>query len=238
MCIFSFAPVKPMRSEVFTGIISTCGTIAERTVMGIDVRFRIAPDTMFENTERGESIAVNGSCLSVETFTSSDFTVYASGETLSRTTLGHLPLGSRVNLERALRLGDRLGGHLVTGHVDCVAVITGITSRGRSKEVTLSYPGEFARELCRKGSVTLDGISLTINACTETTLCVNIIPETQGHTTAERWTTGLKVNLETDILGKYVRRSLETGSETARQESAKKGSITKDFLARHGYCSF
>ncbi|MBQ7608424.1 MAG: riboflavin synthase [Desulfovibrionaceae bacterium] len=218
---------------MFTGIISTCGTIAERTPLGVDLRLRIHPKTQFANLVRGESIAVNGACLTVEGFSHHDFTAYASEETLRRTTLGSLAIGSLVNLERALAVGDRLGGHLVTGHIDCLATITGIVHHGRSKEITLAYPKEFAKEVCRKGSVTLDGISLTINSCTESTLSVNLIPETQEATGAHLWSLGRRVNLETDILGKYVSRSLAL----ERNDPTNKG-ITRDFLAQHGYCSF
>lgn len=179
---------------------------------------------------QGESIAVNGACLSVETFDKNAFTAYASQETLRLTNLGSLQPGRRVNLERALALGDRLGGHLVSGHVDGLAVIENIADAGASKLIRVRFPEEFAAQVIPKGSVTLDGISLTVNACGNDFIEVNVIPETQTATTVGAWKTGRKLNFETDVLGKYVERMLGL-----RRQEAPESRLTLDFLRDNGF---
>jgi len=174
---------------------------------------------------KGESIAVNGVCLSVETFESRTFTAYASRETLHLSNLGSLRRGERVNLERALALGDRLGGHLVSGHVDGIAHIESIRDAGSSKIIRICFPTEFSAQIIPKGSVALDGVSLTINQCGSGFLEVNVIPETRQATTVGSWKTGQALNLETDMLGKYVERML-----LAWKESPKESRLTMDFL--------
>ena len=159
---------------MFTGIIQGQGEIVGLRRSGQECRMEVRPLFPLENIVDGESIAHNGACLSVERHSGSTFTVYASGESLSRTTLGDLRKGDLVNLERALALGDRLGGHLVSGHVDCVATVRSVEQAGSSLRCTLAFPPAFAAEVIEKGSVTLDGISLTINACGKDFLTVNV----------------------------------------------------------------
>lgn len=193
---------------MFTGIIQCQGEVLAYRQGGGERRFRIRPHESFNKLIDGESIAVNGVCLSVENHDGQCFVAYASGETLAHTTLGTLNAGTQVNLERALALGDRVGGHLVSGHVDCVAVVASNVQRGESRCLRLEFPAAFGREVIPKGSVALDGISLTVNSCGEDFLEVNIIPDTQRRTNMRTWRPGSRVNMETDLVGKYVARLL------------------------------
>jgi len=169
----------------------------------------------------------------VETFGRGWFTAYASAETMSVTNLGALSVSSSVNLERALAMGDRLGGHIVSGHVDCLAEVLTVRQAGESRIYRLGFPAEFATQVIPKGSVALDGISLTVNDCGHDYLEVNIIPATQRETTISGWSSGRQVNMETDVIGKYVQRMLSPWtSGPAGPEPSK---ITPDFLKEHGF---
>ena len=224
---------------MFTGIIQSTGSIHALSKQANERRLVIEPHNKeaFLHIVEGESIAVNGCCLSVEDHSETRFSLYASEETCCRSTLGSLEKGSLLNLERALLPGDRLGGHIVTGHVDCIATVSSLSHKGESLCVTLLYPESYASQLVAKGSVTLDGISLTLNSVQKTSFSVNIIPDTQKRTTVRLWKKGSKVNMETDILGKYVERILSLSScKTTEQGSrTKEGNITKEFLALHGF---
>ena len=201
---------------MFTGIIQGQGEIVGLRRSGQECRMEVRPLFPLENIVDGESIAHNGACLSVERHSGSTFTVYASGESLSRTTLGDLRKGDLVNLERALALGDRLGGH------------------GSSLRCTLAFPPAFAAEVIEKGSVTLDGISLTINACGKDFLTVNVIPDTQKRTTMLHWRPGSRVNMETDLIGKYVRRIMQCQADGPATPQKSSG-INKEFLLQNGF---
>lgn len=218
---------------MFTGIIQGIGHITAVSGGGRETRFTIRPDFDLPDYVIGESIAINGVCLTVETFGQGWFTAYASAETLSVTNLGALRLGARTNLERALALGDRLGGHIVSGHVDCLAEVLAIRPAGESRIYRLGFPGEFGTQVIPKGSVALDGISLTVNDCSQDYLEVNIIPATQRETTISGWAPGQRVNMETDVIGKYVSRMLAPwkGQSTTSRPS----SISMDFLREHGF---
>ena len=172
---------------MFTGIIQSIGEVIESTKKGVDLKITIKPGIIFENQEIGESIAINGCCLTVETFTKNTFTAFASKTTLENTNIQNLIKGSKVNLERALKLGQRLGGHIVTGHIDCIAQVIQIEQRGQSKYIKIQFPKIFSKEIVSKGSITLDGISLTVNDCGIGFLTVNIIPETQKQTIIYQW---------------------------------------------------
>jgi riboflavin synthase len=217
---------------MFTGLVMGLGRVMAVDPRGDETRFRIKALFALDNIVLGESIAVSGACLTVETAGDNAFTAYASAETLGKSGLGKLKPGSTVNLERALALGDRLGGHLVAGHVDCIATIESLTPVGQSIRYKVTYPDEFSVFVVPKGSVALDGVSLTVNDCGDGFLTVNVIPSTQGATTISTWKPGVAVNMETDMLGKYVLRLLgpwqaaRTGKETA---------ITENFLREHGY---
>jgi riboflavin synthase len=181
----------------------------------------------------GESIAVNGACLTVESFGADWFAVYASAETMRVTSLGGLAAGSPVNLERALALGDRLGGHMVAGHVDCLAKVESVVPAGQSRVYRFTFPADQGQYVVPKGSVALDGVSLTVNECGDDWLTVNLIPESQKKTNASMWTPGAVLNMETDLIGKYVARML-TPWLAGRKES-RPSAITEDFLKKHGF---
>ncbi|NJB68993.1 riboflavin synthase [Desulfobaculum xiamenense] len=221
---------------MFTGLVQTTGTVRSVEARGSETRLCIGfPSSALPDLELGESIAVNGTCLTVETFGKDWYTAYASAETLSHTNLGTLRPGSLVNLERALALGDRLGGHLVSGHVDCTARVQSISPAGLSRIYRLSFPAEHGRYVIEKGSVALDGISLTVNACGPDWLEVNIIPETQRATTISGWKPGYGVNMETDLIGKYVRRMVAPWTGDDAQSTEDSSGITEAFLRMNGF---
>ncbi len=224
---------------MFTGIILTQGTVRTVEKVGQARRVTFVAPMVFSNLTKGESIAVNGACLTVEKgaadATSTWFTAFVSAETLACTRLDTLVPGDKVNMERALALGDRLGGHLVSGHVDGLAVIEAITPSHSSHKVRLRIPEHLSAEVLPKGSITLDGVSLTINACGMDFVEVNIIPETWQVTTLSLWQTGTPVHLETDILGKYVRRNLMCAGHVPSEESSKPTKLDKAFLLEHGF---
>ena len=193
---------------MFTGLIQGQGEIERLARHGDELQITIRLRFAAGELAVGESIAVNGLCLTAESVGADRFTAYASAETVSRSTFSDLKAGDVVNIERALRLGDRLGGHVTSGHVDGVARVLEVRERGASREVWFEFPAELAAEIAAKGSVSLDGVSLTVNACEETRFSVNIIPETWRATTAAGWRPGARVNLETDMLAKYVARCL------------------------------
>ena len=220
---------------MFTGIILGQGEIRSVQNMGKETRLTIKPLCDLTDYVLGESIATNGVCLTVEEFGGDWFTVYASAETMGLTNLGKLKNGSRVNLERALAMGDRLGGHIVSGHVDCLGKVDSVRPAGLSKIYRLTFPEEFVTQVIPKGSVTLDGISLTVNACGNDFLEVNIIPETQKITTIAQWNPGYSVNIETDVIGKYVQRMLGAWQPGAKQEAPAESAITEEFLRLNGF---
>ena len=217
---------------MFTGLVMGLGRIAAVEARGDETRFRIKALFALDAIILGESIAVNGVCLTVETAGQREFTAYASGETLSCSNLGALKIGSTVNLERALALGDRLGGHLVSGHVDCLAEVASVTPAGQSVQYKIAFPEENSMFVVPKGSVALDGISLTVNECGDGFLTVNIIPSTQGATTIAGWKPGVVVNMETDMLGKYVLRMLGPWKNA---KGGKQSNISEAFLKEHGF---
>jgi riboflavin synthase len=217
---------------MFTGLVMGLGRVAAVESRGNETRFRIKALFDLDNIVLGESIAVNGVCLTVETFGDREYTAYASGETLSRSNLGKLTIGSVVNLERALALGDRLGGHMVSGHVDCLAEVATVTPAGQSMQYKIDFPKELSIFVVPKGSVALDGISLTVNECGEGWLTVNIIPSTQGATTISGWKPGTVINMETDVLGKYVLRMLGPWQDAQGKQESK---ISEAFLRENGF---
>lgn len=226
---------------MFTGIILGLGVVENIIKHGPDATLSLRAKFALPDLVDGESMAVNGVCLSLESHRGNQFTVYASAETLARTTLTQLVVGKTVNLERALAIGDRLGGHIVSGHVDGVATIIATNICGKSRQIRFSYPRELAPELMPKGSVALDGISLTINACTEEYFEVNLIPDTQERTNCASWQVGVKVNLETDVLGKYVRNILKKDQDVCalkllqEKQEPKKQELTAQFLQSYGF---
>lgn len=196
---------------MFTGIITDVGEV--RSVAGDgDVRLEIATHYDTGTIELGASIACSGVCLTVVDKGGDWFAVSVSGETQSCTNLGGWQAGTPVNLERALKVGDELGGHILTGHVDGVGRVESLTGEGDSVRVVMSVPGDLAPFIAPKGSVAVDGVSLTVNEVDGATFGVNIIPHTQAHTTFGGLKAGDPVNIEIDVLARYVARLREMGT--------------------------
>ena len=179
----------------------------------------------FPDYEVGESIAVNGVCLTAVALHEDSFETDVSVETLDVTALGRLGVGDAVNLEPALAFGDRLGGHLVSGHVDCVGKISKLDSNARSTRVSVEIPKQFSRYVARKGSITVDGVSLTINEVSGNLFEVNIIPHTSKATIIGNYGVGTEVNIEVDLLARYIERLLTEDGE----------GLSMEFLRAHGY---
>ncbi len=216
---------------MFTGIVLGKGKLINTRPSGGGLAFDLEAQFALLDPEEGESIAVNGACLTVYSIKGNRFTVDVSPESLRRTTLGSLRAGAVVNMERALRLADRLGGHMVSGHVDCVGVTSGITKEGNFTILTFSVPSEQDRYIIEKGSITINGVSLTVNSCSGGSFSVSVIPHTMQVTTLGLLKNGSKVNIEVDIIGKYVEKLLSTDSA----EQWKKSAINPAFLAENGY---
>ena len=194
---------------MFTGLIEGVGRLAAREPMGGDVRLRVEVGSLpFEQVQLGESIAINGACMTVVEFDAASFGVDASSETLSLTTLGTLPLGAALNLERAMRPSDRLGGHLVSGHVDGLGRVQRIADDGRAQRWHFTAPASLLRYIARKGSICVDGVSLTVNAVDGEGFEVALIPHTISHTAFATTALGDAVNLEVDLVARYVERLL------------------------------
>ncbi len=218
---------------MFTGIIEGLGTIRAVRLSDQGRRLSIEADFSMDQTKTGDSIAVNGACLTAVRISGKRFDVDVSPETLQITTLGEIKTGTRVNLERALRLSDRLDGHLVSGHIDGTGTLTYRKTSGNAIFIGFSVSGPLSRYMIKKGSVAVDGVSLTINACDTGTFEVCIIPHTAQLTTIGQKTTGEKVNIETDMIGKYVERLF---SAAPSKDSLKKNeSMDMAFLAKTGF---
>ncbi len=193
---------------MFTGIVTDLGEVTSVEKRG-DTRFSISTSYDIKSIAIGASIACTGCCLTVVEKTKGAFLVEASAETLSKTTLKNWKVGTRINLERAVRVGDELGGHIVSGHVDGLGEILSIKPDGDSKRFRFKVPNDIARFIAQKGSVTLDGTSLTVNEVEGNTFGVNIIPHTQAVTTWGHARVGDAVNIEIDMLARYVARLAE-----------------------------
>lgn len=192
---------------MFTGIVQATGEVTAITPRGGDVELVIsAPKLGLDTVAIGDSIAVNGCCLTVTRLDGATFAADVSRETLNVTTLGSWQVGTCVNLEKALRAGDPLGGHYVTGHVDGIAVVTGMSSDGRSMRMEFEVPEPLARYIAKKGSVCIDGVSLTVNEVSQRGFSVNLIPHTLAVTILDGYDVGTRVNLEVDIIARYVER--------------------------------
>ncbi|MFT5700556.1 MAG: riboflavin synthase [Desulforhopalus sp.] len=217
---------------MFTGIIAGVGKVVGRRNTGGGRAFDLEADFDISEPEEGESIAVNGVCLTAYNIHGRHFTADVSPETLSRTKLGDIGPGVSVNLERALRLSDRLGGHMVSGHIDCTALVSSKKAVGDYTIFNFTLPVEHGRYIIEKGSITIDGVSLTVNSCDRGTFSVSIIPHTLKTTTLGLLKVGSKVNIEVDIIGKYVEKLLapkEGGEHDAGN------TLNPGFLAQHGF---
>lgn len=215
---------------MFTGIIETIGTIREFARHPNGARVAIGADAIARSARLGDSLAVDGACLTVSAVDGPSVVCDLSGETLARTTLGRLRVGTRVNLERPLRLGDAVGGHLVAGHVDAVGQVTGRTPQGEWVVYRIGFPDHLAPFFVPKGSVAVDGISLTIAALTRRHFEVAVIPYTLRATTLGEKRPGARVNIEADFVGKYVAR---LASE--RESSPPGPGVTMSLLKEHGF---
>ncbi|MBT8086281.1 MAG: riboflavin synthase [Woeseia sp.] len=212
---------------MFTGIIRTIGKVAHIDMRGRDMHLRVTADGLpWSGYSAGDSIAVNGVCLTAVAFQENGFEADISAETLAVTTLGSFQAGLRVNLEPALAVGERLGGHLVSGHVDGIATVQSRQTDGRSERFEFKVASDLSRYLARKGSVSVDGASLTINEVSGDTFAVTIIPHTLTETIFDDYCIGSAVNIEVDMMARYLERLL--GADEA-------GGISPEFLKAHGY---
>ena len=226
---------------MFTGIIEEVGNVQAIQVGGQGGEMTIAARQVLGGVRHGDSIAVDGCCLTAVRFDARSFTVEVSPETVARTTLKSLRAGSQVNLERALRVGDRMGGHYVNGHVDGIGRISSIEPEGNSHTVSITVDADLMRYVVEKGSVAVDGISLTVAGIAGDTFSIAVIPATTELTTLLKKGVGAQVNIECDIIGKYVEKFLGLGAGVgaqrleSEQELTARQPITRAFLAKHGF---
>jgi riboflavin synthase len=212
---------------MFTGLIETTGQVSTCERRGAAAVLTVASTLPVSEIAIGDSVAVNGACLTVTAKRDSALSFDVSPESMSSTTIGALRSGHSVNLERALRLGDRMGGHIVTGHIDCIGKLDRMTESSGNRVLEFTLPNQHARYLVSKGSVAINGVSLTVNSVTSTGFSVNIIPLTQSATTLTALKTGDDVNIETDIIGKYVERLTQPWSNV--------GGLSIKTLAENGF---
>lgn len=216
---------------MFTGIIEAVGQIAEQQPRAGDLRLRIRTGKLdLGDVVPGDSIAVNGVCLTVVELPGDGFWADVSGETLARTGIGNLKIGNPVNLEKALTPTTRLGGHLVSGHVDGVGVVLERWQDARSVRFRIEAPATLAKYIAQKGSICVDGTSLTVNAVNGAVFELNIVPHTLQETIMDTYRKGTRVNLEVDLLARYLER-LMLGEHAAEAGSV----LTRDFLVEHGF---
>jgi riboflavin synthase len=212
---------------MFSGIVKGIGELLEQTSLGQDRRLKIGHrDVALEGLATGASIAVSGVCLTAVEHGPGWFAADVSAETARLTTLGRLNPGARVNLEPSLRLGDSLDGHLVTGHIDGVGTVLRTAVDGRSTRVTIEVPEALSRYVARKGSIAVDGVSLTVNVVDGARLEVNVIPHTLQVTIIGEYRPGRAVNIEVDIIARYLERLGRAESESG---------VTLELLKKHGY---
>ena len=216
---------------MFTGIVQATGRVRQLERRGEDVRLRVDADTLpMQDVRPGDSIAVNGVCLTAVALDGVCFEADVSNETLDRTSLGALRADSRVNLEKALTLATPLGGHLVSGHVDGMGEVLERSEDGRSWRFVFAAPERLARYIAEKGSICIDGVSLTVNRVDGAVFDVNIVPHTLSATIMGEYRPGSRVNLEVDLIARYLER-LMLGERAATPG----GGINREFLARHGF---
>jgi riboflavin synthase len=218
---------------MFTGLVEGIGEVKEIQRVRGDMRLIILPQFDMSDSRQGDSISVNGVCLSIAGMQGGALSMDVSGETLSRSTMGRLKPGDNVNLERALRLGERLGGHLVSGHVDGVGKILKKEQKEGSWLFRIGIDEALARYTVAKGSIAVEGISLTINDCQDTYFEVNIIPHTAQETTILKKRVGDLVNIETDMIGKYVEKFFQRQDTPSKEKGSSR--INEQMLKKHGF---
>lgn len=218
---------------MFTGIVEEIGTVRQITKGSRSSHFMIEADKVLQDTKIGDSICTSGVCLTVTHMGRDFFEADVMAETMRRSKLSILTKGSGVNLERALTLQSRLGGHIVSGHIDGTGIITRMEREDNAVWVTIAAEASILKYVIEKGSITIDGISLTVAHADDTYFQVSVIPHTAGETTLLGQTTGDLVNLECDMLGKYVERLLCFASDQKPQSG--RSVLTEDYLAEHGF---
>lgn len=217
---------------MFTGIIEAVGVVQSVEETGGDLRLHIATANLpLDDVQLGDSIATNGVCLTAVALPGDGFIADVSQETLANTTVGQWQSGQRVNLEKALTPASRLGGHIVSGHVDGVGKVISRQPDARSERFVLESPAPLAKYIAHKGSITVDGTSLTVNAVSGNQFDLNIVPHTLSHTVMDDYQAGSTVNLEVDVIARYLERLLQ-GDKAAEPEAS---SITGEFLSEHGF---
>lgn len=214
---------------MFTGIIEELGTVGQLDRRPDSIKLTIQARKVLEGTQLGDSIAVNGVCLTVTSLTENTFTADVMHETMRRSSLSDIKSGYQVNLERAMQLGGRLGGHIVSGHIDGTGTISRVTTDGIARVIAVSIPKEMEPFIVEKGSIAIDGISLTVATVGNSQFTVSIIPHTMENTTLMAKRPGAVVNLETDVIGKYVHNF------TVDYTGGGKGKITMDMLLENGF---
>ena len=217
---------------MFTGIIEETGTVRSITSRSAGTALCVNADKVLEGTVVGDSIAVNGVCLTVTSLSDRSFTADVMPETVRRTSLARLIPGAKVNLERAMLPTGRLGGHIVSGHVDGCGRVDSITRDGIANRLTISLEPSLLKYIAQKGSVTVDGVSLTVVAADDRTFAVSLIPQTRAVTTLGELRTGCLVNVEVDVLARYTERLLTAG---LTQKEEKKSSLSLEWLQENGF---
>jgi riboflavin synthase len=217
---------------MFTGIIEGLGTVSGIRSVGQGKRLSITSDISLDQSKTGDSLSVSGACLTAVAINGNRFEADVSPETVAKTTFGQIKVGDRLNLERAMRLSDRIDGHLVTGHIDGTGVIRQTKMTDNAWIVTIDMPKSLLRYTINKGSVAIDGISLTINMCHPESIELTVIPHTARVTTIGIKKRGDLVNIETDMIGKYVERFVNAGSDG---DGRKRADIDMNFLAKTGF---
>ena len=220
---------------MFTGIIEALGSVDSLQLQGGEWRLRVRSESLdFADVGLGDSIAVNGVCLTVTQLAPHGFAADVSNETMQLTTLHGLHTGSRVNLEKALTPVKRLGGHIVSGHVDGVGELLARRPDGASIRMDFRAPAALARYIAQKGSICIDGTSLTVNTVNGATFSINVIPHTQAQTIIQDYRQGQQVNLEVDLIARYLERLMQ-GEHAADEHDSKAGTLTRAFLADQGF---
>lgn len=216
---------------MFTGLIENTGKVTAAKISDNALLLEIESKKLASELKIGDSIAINGACQTVTEITNNSFKVYASPETMKITAFNELKAGIYVNLERPLKLSDRLDGHLVTGHVDSTAVVSDIANDSGSTVISFETSGEIARQIVKKGSITIDGISLTVCDIKNNIFSVSVIPHTRDNTCIRFYTKGTKVNIETDLIAKYIEKYLLSNDNINNEVSA----IDMNLLEKNGF---
>lgn len=217
---------------MFTGLVEEVGIVQSVLKSTKSAKIAIKAHKVLEDVKLGDSISTNGVCLTVTDFKDNSFTVDVMAETIRMSNLKNVVSGSKVNLERALRLGDRLGGHIVSGHIDGTGIISSFDKEDNAVWITIKASGNLLKYIIHKGSITIDGVSLTVAYVDESIFKVSIIPHTKDVTTLLSKAIGDEVNLECDMVGKYIEKLMNFNEKPSYAESK----VDMDFLREHGFC--